>query len=123
MQSETYLLQCYRYIELKPVRAAMVDDPADYAWSSYCHNGVAVETDLCSPRDEHLKLAKTKPERAAVYRDLFRCHVESGQLKKIRTAINKGLAWGNERFKDEVKTVYGRTVRSGKIGRPKKSVI
>ena len=123
VQSETYLLQCYRYIELNPVRAAMVDDPADYAWSSYCHNGLAVETDLCTPHDQYLKLGKTKPERAAVNRDLFRCQFESGQLKKIRTAINRGLALGNERFKDEVKVVYGRRVRSGKIGRPKKSVI
>ena len=123
VQSETYLLQCYRYIELNPVRAAMVDDPADCAWSSCCHNGLAVETDLCTPHDEYWKLGKTKPERAAVYRDLFRCRVKSGQLKKIRAAINKGLALGNERFKDEVDAVYGRRVRSGKIGRPKKSVI
>jgi len=30
-----YLLLCQRYIELNPVRAAMVADPADYRWSSY----------------------------------------------------------------------------------------
>ncbi len=29
VQQETYLLRCQRYIELNPVRAAMVDDPAD----------------------------------------------------------------------------------------------
>jgi len=34
-----YLLLCQRYIELNPVRAAMVDDPADYRWSSYRSNG------------------------------------------------------------------------------------
>ena len=28
VQAETYLLACQRYIELNPVRAAMVDDPA-----------------------------------------------------------------------------------------------
>jgi putative transposase len=28
IQAETYLLACQRYIELNPVRAAMVDDPA-----------------------------------------------------------------------------------------------
>lgn len=32
VQSERYLLTCYRYIELNPVRAAMVADPADYRW-------------------------------------------------------------------------------------------
>lgn len=30
VQSETYLFACQRYIELNPVRAAMVDDPAHY---------------------------------------------------------------------------------------------
>ena len=35
VQADTYLLLCQRYIELNPVRAAMVDDPAHYRWSSY----------------------------------------------------------------------------------------
>ena len=30
VESTDYLLQCYRYIELNPVRAGMVDDPSDY---------------------------------------------------------------------------------------------
>ena len=35
VQSHRYLLACQRYIELNPVRAGMVSDPADYTWSSY----------------------------------------------------------------------------------------
>ena len=35
VQSEQYLLELYRYIELNPVRADMVDEPSDYSWSSY----------------------------------------------------------------------------------------
>jgi len=30
IQAETYLLACQRYIELNPVRAAIVNDPAHY---------------------------------------------------------------------------------------------
>jgi putative transposase len=37
-QEETYLLACQRYIELNPVRAAMVEHPAEYRWSSYRAN-------------------------------------------------------------------------------------
>jgi len=33
IQTEAYLLKCQRYIELNPVRAGMVDDPAHYRWS------------------------------------------------------------------------------------------
>jgi putative transposase len=34
VQNEDYLLTCYRYIELNPVRAGMVENPADYACSA-----------------------------------------------------------------------------------------
>ena len=37
-QDDNYLLSCYRYIELNPVRANMVEHPADYRWSSYRAN-------------------------------------------------------------------------------------
>ena len=32
---ERYVLGCYRYIELNPVRANIVAHPAEYRWSSY----------------------------------------------------------------------------------------
>jgi putative transposase len=34
VQAETYLLACQRYIEFNPVRAAMVNDPPHYRWTS-----------------------------------------------------------------------------------------
>jgi len=39
---DAYLLEVCRYVELNPVRARMVDQPADWPWSSYrAHVGVA----------------------------------------------------------------------------------
>jgi putative transposase len=40
VQAETYLLSAQRYIELNPVRAAMVADPAHYRWTSYRTNAL-----------------------------------------------------------------------------------
>lgn len=34
-QSDTYLLELSRYVELNPVRAQLVEHPADWIWSSY----------------------------------------------------------------------------------------
>ena len=48
VQSDTYLLACQRYIELNPVRAAMVTDPAHYRWTSYRHNALG-------QADQHLR--------------------------------------------------------------------
>lgn len=39
IDSEAYLLTCYRYIELNPVRAGLVSHPREYPWSSYRLHG------------------------------------------------------------------------------------
>jgi putative transposase len=41
---DAYLLEVCRYVELNPVRARMVDDPAAWPWSSYCAHVGAVPT-------------------------------------------------------------------------------
>jgi putative transposase len=49
VQEETYLMQVYRYIEMNPVRASMVDEPADYFWSSYQCNALGKKSGLLTP--------------------------------------------------------------------------
>ena len=39
IQKECYLLACYCYIELNPVRAGIVSSPKEYRWSSHGSNG------------------------------------------------------------------------------------
>ncbi|NJC37689.1 REP element-mobilizing transposase RayT [Xanthomonas arboricola] len=34
VDSADYVLRCYRYIELNPVRACLIDNQAAYRWSS-----------------------------------------------------------------------------------------
>jgi putative transposase len=38
VESDSYFLQCCRYIELNPVKAKMVAQPEHYRWSSYQEN-------------------------------------------------------------------------------------
>jgi putative transposase len=48
-----------RYIELNPVRANMVSHPADYAWSSYRHNGQEGSPDkVIKPHPLYVQLNK-----------------------------------------------------------------
>ena len=119
VQSETYLLQCQRYIELNPVRAGMVSDPAHYIWSSYqCHSlGKAIK--MSTPHEEYLALGNTDSIRQSVYRSLFPAHVDDELIKDIRVAVNKGLALGGERFKAEMERLTNRRVRPAKMGRPR----
>ncbi len=120
VQSDRYLLQCYRYIELNPVRASMVGDPVNYNWSSYRCNGLGVKSMLCTPHEQYLRLGRNKNERLKAYRALLQSHVEKELLAQIRASVNKGLALGSERFMDEVELLYGRRVKAAKMGRPKK---
>jgi putative transposase len=57
VQSEAYLLQLYRYIELNPVRSKMADDPAEYTWPSYQCNALGKESTLRTPHKLYQLLA------------------------------------------------------------------
>src|SRR6056297_4020306 len=49
IQSDRYLLEVYRYIELNPVRDGIVSSPENYRWSSYRNNARGNVSDLCTP--------------------------------------------------------------------------
>jgi putative transposase len=120
VQSEQYLLTCYRYIELNPVRAGMVDHTGEYRWSSYSANAQgAVDEALCL-HDEYRRLGATGGERQAAYRALFRHLLDPGVIVDIRDAVNRELVVGTSRFKDEVEAMTNRRARMGQPGRPSK---
>ncbi len=119
VQSETYLLQCQRYIELNPVRAGMVSDPAQYIWSSYQYHALGKAISMSTPHEQYLALGDTHLIRQNVYRELFHVHVDNMFIKDIRLAVNKGLALGDERFKDEIERLHNRRVRPARMGRPR----
>ena len=120
VQSERYLLELYRYIELNPVRAEMVDEPSDYSWSSYAINALGVESELQTPHPEYLALGASKNERLSNYRDLFKASVGKESLREIRKSIGKGLALGSEQFALQIEALTNQRVTARKPGRPRK---
>jgi putative transposase len=75
VDSEQYLLTLMRYIELNPVRAGMVAQLSDYAWSSYHYNAqgtAGLNADCLSPHREYRRLGRSRAERQSAYRQLFR---------------------------------------------------
>ena len=121
VQSERYLLECYRYIELNPVRANMVAGPGDYKWSSYRCNGLGVESKLITPHPEYLGLGQSKAERLENYRSFFVGQVHPELLSQIRTATSKGLVIGNDYFADQIEALTQQRARPAKLGRPVKA--
>lgn len=119
VDADNYLLICQRYIELNPVRAKMVADPANYRWSSYHCNGLGKASNLWRPHEVYMRLGRSELERLASYRALFTVHLDDALLANIRASTHKGLALGSDRFKDQVAALTGRRVTPGKRG-PKK---
>ena len=122
-QSDTYLLACQRYIELNPVRAGMVEHPADYRWSSYRVNARGEENPLIRPHELYLALGSDPPGRQAAYRELFRHELEPAMVDAIRRATNGNFALGNSVFAEQIASALGRRVVPGKSGRPRKQPV
>jgi REP-associated tyrosine transposase len=116
VQSEDYVLACYRYIELNPVRAGLTRRADEYAWSSYGANAKGEQSRLLSAHEEYLRLGRTPSERQAAYRDLFGL-VPAGQLDEIRSATNSGYVLGTPSFKATTARTLGRRVEKGVPGR------
>jgi putative transposase len=98
LDTDQYLLTCYRYIELNPVRAGVVEYPAHYPWSSYGFNAQGMPDALVVPHALYQELGRDPQERQAAYRALFRDQLDEGALAEIREATNKAWLLGNDRF-------------------------
>ena len=119
VQEDDYLLGCYRYIEMNPIRAGMVEHPADYRWSSYRCNGQGEANVLISPHPSFTALAKDGPARREAYRGLFRSDIDADVIQQIRSATNGNYALGSERFQRQVAEALGRRATPGRAGRPR----
>lgn len=93
--TEGYVLACYRYIELNPVRAGLAREPRDYPWSSYRANALGKADSLLRPHATYRALALGDP--ATAYRALFDAPLPHTQLEEIRKATRGGYRMGEKR--------------------------
>ena len=107
IQAEPYLLACQRYIELNPVRAAMVEDPAYYRWSSYRANALGQTDALVTPHALTRSLGQNDKARQTAYRALFRAQLDRAAIDDIRLALNQNQPLGNERFYAKIEKMTG----------------
>jgi len=120
VSNDSHLLACYRYIELNPVRANIVNHPREYRWSSYRSNSEGIADNLLSVHETYLSLGDNRETRCRNYRDLFTVDLDPTVISEIRRCANGDLVFGNDQFKDEIAQNLKRPSRHGKSGRPKK---
>jgi len=118
VEAERYLLTCMRYIEMNPIRAAMVEHPADYPWSSYRANAQGHPDPLVTPHELYRRLDRSDEQRQSAYRQLFRAQIPKGDLEAIRQSTHKAWVLGNDRFRAKIERLSGRRVAPLPKGRP-----
>lgn len=120
IDAEEYLLACYRYIELNPVRAAMVEHPADYRWSSYAVNAGMKRRKNLIEHEIYRRLGKDESIRYKNYRDLFVVDLGEKLVSDIRRSANFSMPLGDSRFQDQIEEALGRRLGQALRGRPPK---
>lgn len=120
VDNEDYLLRCYRYIELNPVRAHMVSDALDHRWSSHaCNVGLAYDP-LLRPHASYMALGATASERHSTYRKMLLERLAPEDLHAIRQHLQRQHAYGSKRFRQIIESRLERRAGPAKMGRPRK---
>ena len=122
VDSERYVLACYRYIELNPVRAGMVEYPAEYRWSSYRHHAETLSEYPIHPHSQWLALGSSGRERRQRYSELVAEGLRDEDVQTFRRCARKGLPAGSARFSAEIEGALARRIGDGRRGRPKKGL-
>lgn len=118
IQAECHLLACMVYIDLNPVRAAIVGEVADYPWSSYAHFvGQRVDR-LITPHALYWELGNTPFAREAAYAELVKSGINAVQRAALTDAVLSGWALGESDFVADLQRRTDRRVVKASAGRP-----
>ena len=103
-----FLLPASNYVELNPVRAGLVEAPADYAWSSYNANALGTDDALVRPHAAYKKLASSIKARRSAYRESFGSTLDEGLIQRLRDSTNKAWVLGDDKFCREIENKLNR---------------
>jgi len=104
---ECYFFTLSRYIELNPVRAGMVSNPALYPWSSFMANAFGAEMPMLTPHPLYLQLGRGYGECRSRYHALFADAMSETELKEVRGALAKSDVLGDSVFKKRMAARLG----------------
>ena len=111
IDSERYLLQCAKYIELNPVRAGIVEYPCQYRFSSFRFYAVGESDCLITPNPLFLELAQSQYQRQLRYRKLV-------VKESIKTNLNQEFI-GDSEYVTKMEDLFQIKSKGKKRGRPK----
>ncbi|WP_235858386.1 transposase [Xanthomonas euroxanthea] len=117
--SADYVLRCYRYIELNPVRARLTDNPAAYRWSSCPANLGQRKHSALTPHPCWLALGSDPIERSNACRAQLDEALSDELLSSIRLHLQQ-QALGHDAFRAMVEAKTHRFAGVRPAHRPRK---
>ena len=118
---EHYLLDCMRYVELNPLRAAFVADAATYPWSSLAHHlGLGVDP-LVTDHPRYWSLGNTPFDRQAAYARCCAAPLDAAVLARIRDCTHRGWPLGDDAFIEALSRRTERRLVRKAVGRPRRA--
>jgi putative transposase len=118
LQTERYLLACMAYIDLNPVRAGMLVEPRDYAWSSHGHYIGQRADKLVTPHPLWWALGNTPFAREVAYAKLVHAGVTVALQQQLTQSALRGWALGDSDFVADLQKRTDRRVAKAAAGRP-----
>jgi len=114
IDTDAYLLQCGKYIELNPVRAKMVSLPGQYCFSSYAYYAYGAADALVTPSPVYPDLSESEEERRMLYAR-FVVNLINKEILAKRCFI------GSDIFVNKLQEFYSLKNEKRVRGRPKKT--
>ena len=104
VDKDAYLVTLSRYIHLNPVRAAIVERPEDYRWSSYRYYRESARKESLVDLEDTLSIFSDKKEAAiTVYGNFVASGV--GNNENPFEDVEGGILLGRSSFKEDVKAL------------------
>lgn len=117
VDSAEYLLKCYRYIELNPLRAGLVKKPGEYTWSSFLLN-ISPNAGWLSQHTLFESLGNEDSERARNYYDFVMSEYDSCETFEISQAISADKPLGRPEYFQKLQEAFSIQLLPRQRGRP-----
>jgi len=121
LDANQYLLPISIFVERMPAAQGLVEDPAQYRWSSCAHHANGVPDTVVSNHPLYWSLGNTPFDREGAYRDLLDKALTNDMVELMLAATEKAWAIGPKAFVDKLEKQMRRPVAPRPRGRPARS--
>ena len=118
IQDDEHLLTVLRYVEANPLRAGLVADLRDYAWTSYAAHGLGRANPLLCEVPAWARLGATEAARQAYWRQWLHEPVTERELAALRRSVTSGRPFGDETWARGMGERLGLPLEPKRRGRP-----